>query len=57
MVQLDFETILVPGEEVGNSKDECLIGVFNTWKYDKWWYIGTHMLKKLMVVFDSTTQP
>jgi hypothetical protein len=54
--KLDFSTLLVDGDVLGLSKDDCYFAIQATESEDSTWYLGVSFLQEIMVVFDNTQE-
>ena len=52
--KLDFSTLLVDGDVIGMSEDDCYFAIQPTESENDIWYLGVSFLQEIMVVFDNT---
>ena len=51
IVVLLFKDILAAGDQIGYSKDNCYLTIFDTGVAEDNWYLGTQALKDLVLIF------
>ena len=53
-VSIHFKHLLIPGDKIGLSKDQCILGFFKSEEDTTTWHLGTPFLENYYVVYDVT---